>query len=111
MGQAMQTGTERGRRNGAMRNVLRSRTGDVLDDFAELRRDVSRLAQAATKAAREEVESARQRLQLMGRDISNRARGGATFVGDKVRQHPAAAIGVTLGAGLLIGLLLSRARR
>jgi ElaB/YqjD/DUF883 family membrane-anchored ribosome-binding protein len=33
---------------------------------------------------------------------------GAEYVGEQVREHPGVAIGASLGAGLLIGMLLSR---
>jgi hypothetical protein len=44
--------TVRSKRNGAARDALRARATDVMDDFAELRKDVGRLADAAGKAAR-----------------------------------------------------------
>lgn len=103
--------SHRGHRNGHERHALRSRADDVISDFAELRRDVSRLAEAATKAARSEVHHAGARLHSARADLTERARNGATYVGEKVRERPAAALGITLGAGLLIGMLLSRGRR
>jgi ElaB/YqjD/DUF883 family membrane-anchored ribosome-binding protein len=96
------------RRNGAMRGAVRARANDVLEDFAELGKDVSRLADAAGKAARAEVTHATKRVSHLGTDLTARARGGATYVATQVREHPGAAIGVTLGAGVLVGLLLSR---
>jgi hypothetical protein len=38
------------RRNGAARTALKARASDVMDDFAELRKDVNRLADAAGQA-------------------------------------------------------------
>jgi ElaB/YqjD/DUF883 family membrane-anchored ribosome-binding protein len=102
--------SHRSQRNGHARDALRSRADDVISDFAELRRDVSRLADAATKAARSEMEHASDRLQTARSQLMNSAKGGATYVGNQVRQRPAAVIGVTLGAGLLIGMLLSARR-
>lgn len=98
----------RGRRNGVARGALRARTHDVLDDFAELRKDMGRLAEAANKAARSEVKHAGQRLETMGKDMRSRAGESREFVTERVRQHPGAAVGISLGAGLLIGLLLRR---
>jgi ElaB/YqjD/DUF883 family membrane-anchored ribosome-binding protein len=98
----------RGRKNGHARSALKSRTSDVIDDFGELRKDVSRLAKAARKAAREEVKTTGKRLEELGRDIRTRASEGADHAVDQVRTHPGAAIGVSLGAGLVIGMLLSR---
>lgn len=100
--------TMRGRKNGHARGALKARANDVLDDFAELRKDMSRLADAANKAARSEVKHAGHRLEAIGKDLRVRASEGAGYATEQVRAHPGAAIGVSLGAGLLIGLLLSR---
>ena len=107
MAQAMDAGT-RGRKNGAARGALRSRATDVLDDFSELRKDMGRLADAASKAARAEVASAGKRLEKTGRELRSRATDSAHYAAEQVRAHPGAAIGISLGAGLLIGMLLSR---
>lgn len=107
MAQAMDT-AGRGKKNGHARGALKARATDVLDDFSELRKDMSRLAQAANKAARAEVKQAGQRLEVIGKDLRTRAGGGRDYAVEKVREHPGAALGLTLGAGLLIGLLMSR---
>ncbi len=100
--------TMRGKKNGHARTAVRARANDVLDDFSELRKDMTRLADAANKAAREEVKHAGQRLDVLGKDIRGRASERADFAIEKVRAHPGAAMGISLSAGLLIGLLLSR---
>lgn len=97
-------------RNGHDRHALRSRADDVISDFSELRRDVSRLAEAATKAARSEISHAGDRIHSARENLTERARNGATYMSEKVRERPAAALGITLGAGLVIGMLLSRGR-
>jgi ElaB/YqjD/DUF883 family membrane-anchored ribosome-binding protein len=105
---SMDTGA-RGRRNGhAARNAFKARTTDVLDDFTELRKDMSRLAHAANKAARDEMKSASRKLQDIGRDLRTRADEGAQQAVESVREHPGMAIGASLGAGLLLGFLLAR---
>jgi ElaB/YqjD/DUF883 family membrane-anchored ribosome-binding protein len=98
------------RRNGAARTALKARTNDVIGDFAALRKDMGRLADAATKAARKEMKTAGHRLERFGRDMRTRASDGAHYVSEQVRTHPTAAIGLSLGAGLLIGLLLASRR-
>lgn len=107
MAQAMDTGT-RGRKNGHARGALKARATDVLDDFSELRKDMSRLADAANKAARAEVKTAGHRLEEIGKTLRTRANDGASRAVETVREHPGAALGVSLGAGLLLGMLLSR---
>lgn len=103
--------THRTHRNGAERHALRSRADDVISDFAELRRDVSRLADAATKAAKSEMTHATNKLHTARESVVERARNSAGYVSQRVRERPAAAIGITLGAGLVIGMLMSSARR
>ena len=98
----------RGRRNGVAHGALRARTHDVLDDFAELRKDMGRLADAANKAARSEVKHAGQRLESIGKNMRTKAGESREIMAERVRQHPGAAVGISLGAGVLIGLLLRR---
>ncbi|MGE0742794.1 MAG: YqjD family protein [Hyphomonadaceae bacterium] len=109
MAQSLESGLRsRMKANGAARGALKSRATDVLDDFGELRKDMGRLADAANQAARAELRHAGVRLETLGRDLRTRATEGAQQAGETVRSHPMAAIGVSAGAGLLIGFLLSR---
>lgn len=103
-----QLDTVRGKKNGHARGALKARATDVLDDFVELRKDMSRLAEAANKAARDEVKHASLRLDSIGKDLRTRANERAGYAVEKVREHPGAALGITLGAGLLLGMLISR---
>ena len=98
----------RGKKNGHARGALKARATDVLDDFVELRKDMNRLADAANKAARDEVKHAGTRLTSIGKDLRTRADDGAEYAVERVRSHPAAAVGLSLGAGLIVGLLLAR---
>lgn len=110
MAHAAETNTSRLKANGSARNALRSRAGDVLDDFGTLKKDMSKLAHAANKAARIEVKSAGHRLEQMGRDLRSSAGDRVELLSDKVRERPGAALGVSLGVGLVLGLLLSARR-
>ncbi|MBN8605332.1 MAG: hypothetical protein J0L81_00285 [Caulobacterales bacterium] len=100
----------RNKRNGAAREAVRARANDVMEDFAELRKDVGRLADAAGKAARVEMKHTGTRLGSIRSELGARAQDGASYVTEQVRARPAAAVGVSLGAGLLLGLLLSARR-
>jgi ElaB/YqjD/DUF883 family membrane-anchored ribosome-binding protein len=100
--------TARGKKNGHARGAVRARAHDVLDDFSELRKDMTKLAEAANKAARSEVKHAGQRLESIGKNLRTRAGDGADYAVEKVREHPGAALGITLGAGFLLGVLLAR---
>jgi len=101
----------RGKRNGQARDAFRASADDVMEDFAELRRDVSKLAEAAGHAARQQVDETRDRIERLGRGVRERASSRVSSLTDNVREHPGAAIGATLGVGVLIGLLLSARRR
>jgi ElaB/YqjD/DUF883 family membrane-anchored ribosome-binding protein len=98
----------RGKKNGHARSALKARANDVLDDFTELRKDMNRLADAANKAARVEVKHAGTRVTSLGKDLRTRASDSADYAVERVREHPAAAVGISVGAGLLLGLLLAR---
>lgn len=100
----------RSRRNGNAHGALKSRAEDVFDDFAELRKDVSRLAKAARNSARYEVRHAGDRLGGLSQSLRERATHGAEYVSGKVRERPAAAVGLSLGVGLLFGILLAARR-
>ena len=118
MAQAMETGRRGKRGNGDARAALMDRTTDVIEDIATLRKDVSRLADAAGNAARHEVKHAGKRLGALRTDVSERAsllsqsvreRAGdaADYLGEQVRENPGKTIGISLGAGVLLGLLLA----
>lgn len=107
MAQAHET-IGRHKRNGVARGALRARTNDVLEDFAELRKDMGRLAEAANKAARSEVRHAGDHLARVGKNLRTRAGQSTAYVSERVRERPIAAVGVTLGAGLVLGMLLAR---
>ena len=98
----------RGKSNGAARGALKSRTEDVMDDFAELRKDVGRLYEAANQAARSELRFAKNRVGQLTADLRSQASDRAEYLGEQVRTHPYAAIGASLGVGLLIGMLMKR---
>lgn len=107
-------GSRFGKRNGHARNAVRSSAQDVLDDFDELRKDVNKLAGAAQRAARDEAVELSHRVtaQIDGlKDgLKTRAYKGADHLGDQVRERPATALGIALGAGLLIGMALTPRR-
>lgn len=96
--------------NGHARAALKARASDVIDDFGALRKDVRKLARAANKAARVEVQHAGARVSNAASTLRTRARDRVDHLSDTVRDRPGAAIGITLGAGLILGMLLSPRR-
>jgi ElaB/YqjD/DUF883 family membrane-anchored ribosome-binding protein len=93
--------------NGHARAALKARANDVLDDFGALRKDMRKLARAANKAARVEVKHASDRITSTASNMRSRANERLDLLSDQVRERPGAAIGITLGAGLILGMLLA----
>lgn len=96
--------------NGHARAALKARANDVLDDFGALRKDMRKLARAANKAARVEVQHAGDRITNTASNLSSQARERTEMLSERVRERPGAAIGISLGAGLILGMLLSPRR-
>jgi ElaB/YqjD/DUF883 family membrane-anchored ribosome-binding protein len=84
-------------------------------DFSTLLEDARALVAATAEVAGDKIVEARRRLAT-ALDSSRRAYeqvkaktiAGAKATDEVVRQHPYRAMGVALGAGLLIGFLLRR---
>jgi ElaB/YqjD/DUF883 family membrane-anchored ribosome-binding protein len=106
----MSQAAEHTRINGHARSALKARANDVIEDFGELRKDMRKLARAANKAARVEVQHAGQRITGAASSLREQARGRADHLSEQVRERPGAAIGLSLGAGLLLGMLLAPRR-
>lgn len=88
--------------------ALKAGAASVIHDLEELSKDVARLAGATTSAAGAQMRSAQQRLSRLSQEAGARASRSATYVSEQIREHPGVAIGVSLGTGLLLGMLMSR---
>jgi ElaB/YqjD/DUF883 family membrane-anchored ribosome-binding protein len=84
-------------------------------DLGQLLEDAQALLDASADIAEEKVVAARQRLAEaldnssgMLDEIKERALAGAKATDETIREHPYQALGVALGAGLLLGYLLGR---
>ena len=62
----------------------------------------------ARARAEETLRSAREKLAGLDDAVIDRAKDAARAADDYVREHPWGAVGIAAGAGLLIGLLVSR---
>jgi len=110
-----------GKLNGSARAALRARVSDLVDDLEELREDAAKLADAVGNAAKAEVREAQSRVQDFRDDVEKRVRsrvregeryvrGGVGSVRTSVREQPIQMLGVALGAGVVLGLLMSARR-
>lgn len=94
-------------------------TDKLLEDLQVVVRDAEALLQATASQTGERVEvarakaaeslrQARQRLAAAQTDMAHEVREAAASTDEYVREHPWQAVGMAAGAGLLIGLLISR---
>jgi ElaB/YqjD/DUF883 family membrane-anchored ribosome-binding protein len=109
MGLGHETGS-RVRRNGHVHGAMKSRANDVVTDISELKKDVTKLAEAIAKVAKVEAATYTDQLSHIRDDVRSRAEVGVAYVGDHVRARPAAAVGISVGVGMLLGLVLAAKR-
>lgn len=94
-------------------------TDKLIEDLQVVVRDAEALLQATASQTGEKIEGARakaaeslrqarQRIAAAQSDAVREMREAAASADDYVRKHPWQAVGVAAGAGLLIGLLISR---
>lgn len=94
-------------------------TDKLLEDLQVVVRDAEALLQATASQTGERIEGARakaaeslrqarQRLAAAQTDVVREVREAAASTDEYVREHPWQAVGMAAGAGLLIGLLISR---
>ncbi len=97
-------------------------TEKILQDLRTLAADAEALLAATADQAGARVEQARsqaegslrrarERLLALEDEVGTRVRESARAADDYVRANPWRAVGIAAGAGLLIGLLVSSARR
>jgi ElaB/YqjD/DUF883 family membrane-anchored ribosome-binding protein len=85
-------------------------TTEVKETLNTLRNDAKQLAGSLKNAAKETIEQQRDKVVSVGADVADRAQTIFSSLEEQVRTRPAAALGVTLGAGFLLGLMLAGRR-
>ncbi|MET0183360.1 MAG: hypothetical protein ABW199_10780 [Caulobacterales bacterium] len=83
---------------------------EVKESLTALRDDASKLGGAIKSAAREKIADQRGRLEDATHELSERAQTIFSRLEERVRNKPAAALGISLGAGLVLGMLMFRRR-
>lgn len=94
-------------------------TARILDDLRQIVDDTEALLRDTTQAAGEGAQNARsrmretldhtkERLSNLEAEIVSRSRDAARETDRYVRTHPWQSIGIAAGAGLLLGMLLTR---
>jgi ElaB/YqjD/DUF883 family membrane-anchored ribosome-binding protein len=89
-------------------NGIRDNIGDLVEDTRALLAATADVAGDKVAAARERVASALEAAKETYTEAQKSAVAGARATDKLVRDHPYHAIGIALGAGVLIGLLLGR---
>lgn len=89
--------------------------GKLMQDFKVVVQDAESLAKATASDLGDKAREARARLatslesaKANFRRLEERAADGARVTDEAIRSHPYESLGVAFGAGLLIGLLVSR---
>lgn len=91
----------------------------LIEDLQVVVRDAETLLQATASQTGEKIEGARarateslrqarQRIASAQAEATREVREAAASADEYVREHPWHAVGVAAGAGLLLGLLISR---
>ncbi len=94
------------RANGASKTA----TAEVKENLTTLRDDAKQLAGSIKSAAKEQIDHQREKIAGAGAEVADRAQTMFSHLEDQVRTRPAAALGITLGAGFLLGLMLAARR-
>ncbi|MEZ6031376.1 MAG: DUF883 domain-containing protein [Hyphomonadaceae bacterium] len=77
-------------------------------DMKALREDIATLLKDTGSLASQQAKAASVRAQQMAGDAGDKAIEFRDAVGDKVREHPFAALGIALAAGFVIASLSRR---
>lgn len=85
--------------------------GDVADSIHTLKEDATKLAGSIGSMAKDEIAKGREQVSEMGSTVADSAQTLFSELEQRVRARPAAALGVTLGVGLLLGVMLAGGRR
>lgn len=87
----------------------------LVADFKAVARDAESLIKASADDLGEKAREARQRLDASlaaarqnFQKAEDKAWDGARATDEAIRQHPYESVGIAFGAGLLIGVLISR---
>lgn len=78
------------------------------NDMKALRADLAALLKDGGQVASDEARKAGERVGEFAKDRSKQALEYRDALGDKVREHPFAAIGIALAAGFVIASLSNR---
>jgi len=86
----------------------------VVSDAEELLRATAGLAGEKVSAARERIQenlaSAKERLAVAQQNVAAKTRQAAKATDEYVHENPWKAVGIAAGAGLIVGMLISRGR-
>jgi len=86
----------------------------VVADAEELLRATASQAEEKVSAARERIQenlvAAKERLAIAQQHVTAKAKQAARVTDEYVHENPWKAVGIAAGAGLIVGMLISRGR-
>ena len=77
-------------------------------DLGALRDDLRSFVAHASQAAQQRAGQVRNRVVDAAADVGEQGRAARDQVQAKIEEHPLMAVGIALGAGVLIGALIAR---
>ena len=86
------------------------KSADIADSIHTLKEDASKLAGSLGSMAKDEIAKGRDHVSDIGSSVTDSAQTLFSELEQRVRTRPAAALGITLGVGVLLGLMLSGRR-
>lgn len=84
------------------------RTDDLMQDLRAVIADAEELLRATADQAGPKIEEVRARAEESLRAAREHLKGAGAELDSQVRANPWAAVGIAAGAGLVLGILLSR---
>lgn len=97
-----QTDIGRGDTNGAGKQAA----AELKESISTLREDASKLGNVLKSAAKEQFAQQRDKLEGATSEVADRAQTIFSRLEEQIRARPAAALGISLGAGFLLAMLM-----
>ncbi|HVY88695.1 MAG TPA: hypothetical protein VG942_07495 [Hyphomonadaceae bacterium] len=94
--------------NGAPGQAVKTDFDALKNDMKALRADLAALLKDSGQVASDEARKAGERVSEFAKDRGKQALEYRDALGDKVREHPFAAVGIALAAGFVIASLTNR---
>lgn len=82
--------------------------GELKAEIAQLREDLSKLADTIRAIASDEAEAGYERVRNAAREARTRATEASDAVGKEIADRPFTSVATAFGAGIVLGMLFAR---